>query len=128
MTKLRSPSMALHMSSSLTKKRDLLPPPPEDKITITGDVITLFLYSFLDHGVNEMYSEALQTSDMTSFKSLDPYNEFGTASIQLPVWFDGLHTLIQKEQILAVLSEPHIDHAPVLQTAGLSSTVLTGVW
>eukprot|EP00546_Thalassionema_frauenfeldii_P017469 CAMPEP_0178905966 /NCGR_PEP_ID=MMETSP0786-20121207/6568_1 /TAXON_ID=186022 /ORGANISM="Thalassionema frauenfeldii, Strain CCMP 1798" /LENGTH=135 /DNA_ID=CAMNT_0020577631 /DNA_START=80 /DNA_END=484 /DNA_ORIENTATION=- len=125
--RLRFPSTTLDMVSSLTKKR-LLPPPPEDQITITGDVATLFLYTFLDHGVNDMYSDALQTSDISTFKSLDPYNEFGISSIQLPVWFDGSKTLIQKEQILAVLSVPHMDYAPLLQTAGISSILLTGVW
>lgn len=125
--RLRFPTTALDMVSSLTKKR-MLPPPPEDQITITGDVATLFLYTFLDHGVNDMYSDALQTSDISTFKSLDPYNEFGISSIQLPVWFDGSKTLIQKEQIMAVLSVPHMDYAPLLQTAGISSIVLTGVW
>jgi hypothetical protein len=118
---------ALFMSSSLAKPDDRLPPPPEDQITLSGDIASLFLYSFLDHSVNDLYIDALQSNDMSSASSLDPLNEFG-ASGQLPVWFDGLHTLVQKDQLLTVLNIPNVNYAPVLQTAGLASIAMTSCW
>mmetsp|Transcript_3003 Transcript_3003/g.4896 ORF Transcript_3003/g.4896 Transcript_3003/m.4896 type:complete len:260 (-) Transcript_3003:255-1034(-) len=119
---------ALYMSSSLAKQDDRLPPPPEDQLTMSGDVAVLFLYSFLDHCVNEAYVDALQSNDMAAASGLDPLNEFG-ASGQLPVWYDGLHsTMLQKDQLLNVLNIPNVNYAPVLQTAGMASIAMTTCW
>lgn len=109
------------------KKENRLPPPPEDQLTMSGDIASLFLYSFMDHSVNDMYVDAMQSNDMTTASSIDPLNEFG-ASAHLPVWYDGLHTMVQKDQLLSVLNIPNVNYAPVLQTAGMASIVMTMCW
>jgi hypothetical protein len=116
------------MTSSLTNKRDEnLPPSPEDQLTLSGDVFSLFVYSFMDHSINDLYADAIQSSGVDSVKGLDPLNEFGLSG-KLPVWFDAMHTMLQKDQLLTLLSVPHIDYAPALQTAGMASILLTSVW
>jgi len=139
-SKSRSKSQ-LFMSSSIAskknKKHDFLPPPPEDRLTMSGDVASLFLYSFLDHSVNEAYVEMITNEGLEATKSVDPFGDFtsvgGSAASSslgsgLPVWFDTVHTLVPPEQITQILNIPDVSYAPALQSAGASSVLLTTCW
>lgn len=125
-TALRRQPTRLHLE--ITDNKGILPPPPEDQLTMSGDVVALFLYSFLDHSMNDMYKDALLSAGMDSTRSLDPLDEFGARAHTLPVWFDHVHTLLPPNQLLALLSIPNINYAPILQTAGIASIALTTCW
>lgn len=77
--------------------------------------------------MNDLYVDTIQNSGVDSAKNLDPLNEFGFSG-NIPVWFDHANTLLQKDQLLKLLSIPHVNYAPVLQTAGMASIVLTSCW
>ena len=123
---LRQQSTRLYLE--IADDKGILPPPPEDQLTMSGDVFALFLYSFMDHSMNDMYKDALLSAGMDSTRALDPLDEFGTRAHILPVWFDHVHTLMPPNQLLALLSIPNINYAPILQTAGIVSIALTTCW
>lgn len=112
----------------IAKRNGILPPPPEDQLTMSGDVFALFLYSFMDHSMNDLYKDILTNSGTDSARSLDPLNEFGTGTHILPVWFDHVHTLLPPDQLLTLLAIPNVNYAPLLQTAGTASVALTTCW
>jgi hypothetical protein len=119
----------------LTKNKnpnDWLPPPPEDQLTMSGDVFALFLYSFLDHSMNDMYQDAILKAglDGSSTRALmmDPLDEFGISNHILPVWFDHVHTLLPEQKLMALISLPNVNYAPLLQTAGVASIAMTATW
>lgn len=120
-------STSLSMAMDLAQKKDRLPPPLEDQLTLSGDIASLFIYSFLDHSMNDLYVETIQNSGVDSAKNLDPTNEYGIAA-HIPVWFDHAHTMIQQDQLLTLLSIPHVNYAPALQTAGMASILMTSCW
>lgn len=103
-------------SSSVANRKDVMPPPPEDQLTMSGDIFALFLYSFLDHSMNDLYVDAMQSSGVDSSDG------------HLPVWFDHVHTLLQQDQLLTLLSIPNMNYAPIIQTAGTASVVMTTCW
>ena len=112
----------------IAKRNGILPPPPEDQLTMSGDVFALFLYSFMDHSMNDLYKDILTNSGTDSARSLDPLNEFGTSTHILPVWFDHVHTLLPPDQLLTLLAIPNVNYAPLLQAAGTASVVMTTCW
>jgi hypothetical protein len=121
-----SPDTALFVE--VAKQKGILPPPPEDQLTMSGDVFALFLYSFMDHSMNDLYKDVLTNSGMDSARSLDPLNEFGTSTHILPVWYDHVHTLLPPDQLLTLLAIPNVNYAPLLQTAGAASVAMTTCW
>lgn len=100
-----------------------LPPSPEDQLIMTGDVVALFVYSFLDHTLNEQYvTECLQGNA----QYLDPLGEL--SAHQVPVWFDALHSTISSDYILSILNLPQVYYSPIIGTSGAASVVLTSGW
>jgi hypothetical protein len=122
-----------------------LPPPPEDQISLAGDIGCLFLYSFLDHFVNKLYDKWMNSPDTIDFLSPAAAIESSSAasleftsnlissdfvSASLPVWFDPYSSAPfgNIPLISALPLEHHITYAPALQTAGMSSVLLCSAW
>ena len=61
-----------------------LPPLPEDHFALSGDVVVLFVYTYVDHITNALFYEAsrMDLSQLVT-ATLDP-----RSSVALPVWFD----------------------------------------
>jgi len=103
--------------------KDSLPPSPEDQLIMMGDIVALFVYSFLDHTLNEVFIE--QTLQGHS-EYLDPLGEL--AGSQTPVWFDALHSTQSQEYLLSILSLPQVYYSPIIGTAGAAFVLLTSCW
>jgi hypothetical protein len=125
-------SSQLYLDLAKNKNQnDWMPPPPEDQLTMSGDVFSLFLYSFLDHSMNDMYQDAILKAGLDGSSSralMDPLDEFGISNHILPVWFDHVHTLLPEQKLMALISLPNVNYAPLLQTAGVASIALTATW
>ena len=67
--------------------KDFLPPLPEDHMALSGDVLALFVYSYLDHTVSALYAEA-STIDVADLVATSTSAENAPS---LPVWFDPTH-------------------------------------
>jgi|AntRauTorckE5430_2_1112549.scaffolds.fasta_scaffold14675_1 hypothetical protein len=148
---------ALHLSSlgqdpeeAKTKKlvawfTSKLPPPPEDQISLAGDVGCLFLYSFLDHFVNKLYdkwmnspntidllspSAAIESSSAASSEYSSNLMVAESVSSSLPVWFDPNNSApfgtIPLSSALPL--EHHITYAPAIETAGMASVMICSAW
>jgi len=154
MAQAKHSSSSLHLSSLGREPEDneikqkikswiipRLPPPPEDQISLSGDVATIFLYSFLDHMVSGMYDSTINSPEIFSAGSaLVAIESFSAASADftgydnagggLPVWFDTLNSApfgnVPLSQALPI--EQHTAYAPALGTAGLSAVILTSTW
>ncbi|CAB9502122.1 FR47-like protein [Seminavis robusta] len=110
-------------------KQNWLPEPPEDQLTLAGDVASLFLYSFMDHFLNDVYlTSLLKSSDSAAeaAKSLD------TTSLPLPVWVDStaLGTQTVDHLLLTDLQSRVLPHfsTPLLASAGMASVSLASCW
>eukprot|EP00978_Attheya_sp_CCMP212_P044744 scaffold320826_cov53-Attheya_sp.AAC.2 len=112
-------------------KKKYLPPLPEDQLVLSGDVASLFLYSFLDHTMNDLYVSMKNTPDVASqtfASALDPSLLGDMAPVsQLPVWFDPVHSAFGP-LLTAALPVEHIVYAPAIASAGLSAVVMTSCW
>jgi hypothetical protein len=106
-----------------------LPEPPQDHLTLAGDMASLFLYAFLDHFTSQVYLTSLlatSTSAAEAAKRLDPMLHAST-----PVWLDSTalspHSV---EQILFLDLEsrvmPHF--TSLLDSAGMASVSLASCW
>lgn len=121
--------------STQQKEEFQLPPPPEDLLILTGDLVALFTYAFLDHFVT-----ALVIADAKGV-----YTE--PDALQIPVWSDvitnnfggSLLSAITSQQQLAeigdvatsemnqaLLSQHH--YAPCLESFGVSAVLLGTCW
>jgi hypothetical protein len=107
-------------------KKQLLPPPPEDQLVLSGDIFALFVYSFMDHSMNELYLDMVQSGGVEQARNLDPLGEL--ASSQIPVWFDQIHSSMTPEHLLTIMSMANINYSPSLSTAGLASVVMSTCW
>jgi hypothetical protein len=112
-------------------KKKYLPPLPEDQLVLGGDVVSLFLYSYLDHYMNDLYVSMKNTPDMASqtfASALDPSLLGDMAPVsQLPVWYDPVHSAFGPLLSVA-LPVQNIVYAPAIASAGLSAVVMTSCW
>jgi hypothetical protein len=109
---------------SLLKK---LPPRPEDQLTMTGDILALFVYSFMDHSMNSLYVDMVNQGNPASGLLLDP----SSSSSALPVWFDVVSSGsggMTTNHLLTLLELHGISYSPIIATGGLASVVLTSCW
>lgn len=128
--------------SKVTRK---LPPPPEDQLSLAGDVACLFLYTFIDHFVNSMYNVYLNSPDtivkLSAYSAIESVSvatsEVSTsilggdmASKSLPVWFDTLSAAPFGNVPLtsALPLEHHITYSPAIATGGMASVLLCSAW
>jgi len=108
------------------KKKSILPPPPEDQLIMSGDILALFIYSFMDHSMNDMYLTMVQSGGVDQATMLDPLGDF--TAFHLPVWFDQLNSAMTPEHLLTIMSVANINYSPSLSTAGLASVVMSTCW
>ncbi|KAL7528659.1 hypothetical protein ACHAXR_002556 [Thalassiosira sp. AJA248-18] len=100
-----------------------LPPAPEDYIALSGDVLALFVYSYMDHTVNELYAETAAKMDVSDLVTYDP-----NTAISLPVWFDVTHLQSFGSTWLAggvVNTDPY---APAIASSGLAFVAMATSW
>mmetsp|Transcript_3690 Transcript_3690/g.7149 ORF Transcript_3690/g.7149 Transcript_3690/m.7149 type:complete len:281 (+) Transcript_3690:162-1004(+) len=105
-----------------------LPPAPEDTIALGGDMIALFVYSYLDHTVNDLYLNAVaEVDNVADLVTLpNPTNSEGlTAS--LPVWFDPANLNTFGHNWLAI-HNIDIPYAPAIAHSGLAFVSLATSW
>lgn len=122
-----------------------LPPPPEDQLSMIGDIGCLFLYSFLDHFVNKLYdkwmnsplvidflsaSAAIESSSAANLEYSSNLMDGGLSMSSLPVWFDTYSSApfgtIPLRSALPI--EHHITYAPAIEAAGMASVLMSCAW
>uniref|UniRef100_A0A7S4J6U1 Uncharacterized protein n=1 Tax=Odontella aurita TaxID=265563 RepID=A0A7S4J6U1_9STRA len=113
--------------------RDVLPPAPEDQLALSGDIGSLFLYSFLDHSLNDMYVDMINSQDYVvpstagAAGSFDGDAAAAAAHTQLPVWYDAAHSAFGP-LTTKVLPVMHAAYAPAISTAGGAAVLLSTAW
>jgi len=121
------------MLEELKKKcRESLPPEPEDKFILTGDIASILVYSFMDHVFGSLLSEDCALQSLVA-----------SSSTQVPVWSEvSLHNF-GSPLLRAILTQQHDAHmdgsfsleqlsvphfSPILQSGGISFVVLASCW
>mmetsp|Transcript_7136 Transcript_7136/g.10723 ORF Transcript_7136/g.10723 Transcript_7136/m.10723 type:complete len:283 (+) Transcript_7136:62-910(+) len=105
-----------------------LPPAPEDSTALGGDMVALFVYSYLDHIVNNLYLNAIaEVDNVADLVALpNPTNSEGLAA-SLPVWFDPAHLNTFGHNWLAI-HDVEIPYAPAIAHSGLAFVSLATSW
>ena len=103
--------------------KNSLPPAPEDQIALSGDMVALFVYTYLDHTVNEMYADTAAKMDVADLVAYDP-NNVGPA---LPVWFDPAHLQTFGTNWLAN-THVQVPYAPAIAASGLAFVSMATCW
>ena len=89
---------------------------------MTGDILALFVYSFMDHSLNEYYVDMVLHNN-------DPALLAGEVASQVPVWFDSVHSpIMTSEHVLTLIGLQGISYSPAIATAGLASVVISSCW
>lgn len=126
--------------SKMRKIKLELPPPPEDQISMVGDIASIFLYSFLDHFMTYLYDDFLNSPSAVNTISAPAALEYFAAatseisgtptSSALPVWFDTVSSapfgIIPLTTSLPL--HHHVSYAPIISSAGMASVVLCSTW
>ena len=135
-----SSTTSLHMSSIPEDDDDLissfynivdqfklppLPPAPEDHIALSGDVVALFVYTYLDHTMNELYADTAAKIDVAELITYDPNT--ATTGVQLPVWYDSTQLQTFGQNWLAD-GTPTDMYAPVIAASGLAFVSIATCW
>lgn len=84
-TEVLDPSTSPHRPSSQNTFLSVLPPAPEDTFTMTGDLIALTVYGFVDHLICHDVSRLVLHRASTSIPQLE---RLLPATYALPVWSD----------------------------------------
>lgn len=133
------------LSRLKSKLKVLLPPPPEDQLSMLGDIGCLFLYSSIDHLVNRLYdkwlnspeiidtisaSAAIQSASAASLEYSTNLIKADLTSKSFPVWFDAYSSApfgnIPLSAALPI--EHHITYAPAIDSTGMASVLLCSSW
>uniref|UniRef100_A0A6U3TWK3 Uncharacterized protein n=3 Tax=Ditylum brightwellii TaxID=49249 RepID=A0A6U3TWK3_9STRA len=107
-----------------------LPSPPEDQLTLSGDVAALFVYAFLDHTLNDFYGEVVRNGgDGGPVAAIDPILAAEvSASQQIPVWYDTTVDFAGAQGAIIPPPMEYAHYAPAINTAGTAAIVLTFIW
>jgi len=108
-------------SQFLEPIKEALPPLPEDPTALSGDVLALFVYSYLDHTIHDICAEAAR---MDIGEYLTAVNSANAPS--LPVWFDVTH--INEFGHWLADSSSITSYAPVIASGGLAFVVMASCW
>ena len=100
--------------------RESLPPLPEDRTALAGDILALFVYSYLDHTVHDMCAEASRVDMGEYITSLDSVN-----APSLPVWFDVTHV---NEFGHWLDGSSSVAYAPAIASGGLAFVAMATCW
>lgn len=109
-----------------------LPPPPEDQLILTGDLLSLFVYAFSDHFVSQDLASYLNTAAVNDGTALvaatSASGQTGDVVLSAPVWLDatsGYHDHV----LNVILSDQTVtQYSPLLQPAGLAACLLSAAW
>ncbi|KAL7468498.1 hypothetical protein ACHAXS_008722 [Conticribra weissflogii] len=105
-------------------QKETLPPLPEDHLALSGDVVALFVYSYLDHIVNELYRRAaavdLPEAVISTATSPD-------AATSLPVWYDLSHVREFPHWLIHTSPVPP-PYAPAIAHPGLAFVAISTCW
>ena len=98
-------------TNKLSKWRDLLPPMPEDYIILTGDIFSLFVYCFMDHATDDMFSEDSMLHALAASSS---------KGITLPVWSD-VSSNFGSSLLREIMNQQQIAHLKLMLHEKLSA-------
>ena len=101
--------------------KESLPPLPEDHIALSGDVVAVFVYSYLDHTAHDLCEEATRMDVGEYLTTIDSVN-----APPLPVWFDVTH-INDFGHWLADYSSS-ASYAPAIASGGLAFVVMATCW
>lgn len=101
--------------------KESLPPLPEDHIALSGDVVAVFVYSYLDHTVHDLCEEATRMDVGEYLTTIASVN-----APPLPVWFDVTH-INDFGHWLADYSSS-ASYAPAIASGGLAFVVMATCW
>jgi hypothetical protein len=111
----------ISLSQFFKSVKESLPPFPEDPIAISGDILALFVYSYLDHTVHDLCAEAARMDVGDYLTAADPAN-----SPSLPVWFDVSH--INEFGHWLADSSSGASYAPAIASGGLAFVAMATCW
>ena len=112
--------------------RKWLPEPPEDILTLAGDVASLMLYAFTDHYLNHVVVSHILASSASAAdaaKALDP-SGLSVTLASTPVWLDAGGAPQLQDQVLLwdLQSKVTPQWTPLLESAGGASVALASCW
>jgi hypothetical protein len=104
-----------------------LPPPPEDQLVLSGDIMSLFVYGFFDHFISQDCA-SLFVSFSDSPQRLQAAAEQSQVLLNTPVWLSATSTY--KDHIYQVLlsDQTVAQYSPLLQPIGLATILLASSW
>jgi len=99
-----------------------LPPLPEDHFALSGDVVVLFVYTYVDHIINALFYEASRM-DLPQLvtATLDP-----RSSVALPVWFDPYQ--ITEHGHWLIRNSVENPYSPATAASGLAFVSISFCW
>lgn len=109
------------ISQLLKSAKESLPPMPEDQTALSGDVLAVAVYSYLDHTVHEMCAEAARMDVGEYLAATDSVNP-----PSLPVWFDVTH--INEFGHWLADSSSTASYAPAIANGGLAFVAMSTCW
>lgn len=121
--------------SLFAKPKLKLPPPPEDVVIFTGDLLTIAVYGVTNYFLSDMnerfVSHAAQTYTQQSLEA-EAYREaialYG-AKPASPVWLDTNDLTATHDLSVALLHDQMVEHySPFLQYAGSATCLLAISW
>ena len=113
----------------LERLKDKLPPAPEDQLAMSGDIIALFVYAFLDHTLNDMMASALASGDSATAAAIDPETATTLAmSTAIPVWYDMTQHTVPFNGAPVLPTLGYVPYSPAISTAGTSAVILVSAW
>lgn len=99
-------------SKILHGRKPKLPPSPENTLILGGDVLVLFLYSFMDHLITYFADHGNAEESIVGIHA---------------TWLDHLH--LPAEFLTATTQVPNLLHySPALQSAGICAVTITTLW
>lgn len=97
-----------------------LPPLPEDHFVLSGDVVVLFVYTYVDHIINAMFYEASRMD----------LSQLVTATLEqrmtLPVWFDPYQ--ITEHGHWLIRNTVENPYSPATAASGLAFVSISFCW
>jgi len=110
--------------------KKFLPEPPEDQLAMSGDIVALFVYAFMDHFLNDLMASAMASNDSAMAAAVDPETATQLAmSTSIPVWYDvSQHAGSAFNGVSVLPSLGYVPYAPAISTAGTSAVILISSW
>jgi len=114
-----------------------LPPPPEDRFVMAGDLLSLFVYAFFDHFVCvdlASFVNAAAANDRTAVAAATSSSSADFVgdhiALSAPVWLDMSTSSGYRDHVLHVLlsDQTVTQYSPLLQPTWLAGCLLASAW